>query len=113
MSLIYPNIVPDNNLRLPDALTIKHGPTRLLSTFVLEGDKAMPPIVPNSASSALPPSPPKPSCPVPATSLSCPRWLRSKIWFLWRSAMSRSPFGSIAIESGDSRSGTSVVTPLF
>lgn len=41
MSLIYPNIVPDNNLRLPDALTIKHGPTRLLSTFVLEGDKAM------------------------------------------------------------------------
>ena len=26
MSLIYPNIVPDNNLRLPDALTIKHGP---------------------------------------------------------------------------------------
>jgi GNAT superfamily N-acetyltransferase len=40
MSLIYPNIVPENNLRLPDALTIKHGPARLLSTFVLEGDKA-------------------------------------------------------------------------
>jgi len=40
MTLIYPNIVPENNLRLPDALTIKHGPTRLLATFVLEGDKA-------------------------------------------------------------------------
>jgi hypothetical protein len=39
MSLTYPNIVPDNNLRLPDALTIKHGPTRLLARFVLEGDK--------------------------------------------------------------------------
>ena len=34
------NIVPENNLRLPDALTIKHGPARLLSRFVLEGDKA-------------------------------------------------------------------------
>lgn len=40
MTAIYPNIVPENNLRLPDALTIKHGPTRLLSKFVLEGDKA-------------------------------------------------------------------------
>ena len=40
MSLVYPNIVPENNLRLPDALTIKHGPARLLSRFVLEGDKA-------------------------------------------------------------------------
>ena len=40
MTLIYPNIVPKNNLRLPDALTIKHGPARLLSRFVLEGDKA-------------------------------------------------------------------------
>jgi hypothetical protein len=40
MTLIYPNIVPENNLRLPDALTIKHGPARLLSRFVLEGDKA-------------------------------------------------------------------------
>jgi hypothetical protein len=36
----YPNIVPPNNLRLPDALTIKHGPTPLLARFVLEGDKA-------------------------------------------------------------------------
>src|SRR5690242_4695649 len=35
-----PSIVPENNLRLPDALTIKHGPARLLSRFVLEGDKA-------------------------------------------------------------------------
>ena len=35
----YPNIVPENNLRLPDALTIKHGPARLLARFVLEGDK--------------------------------------------------------------------------
>jgi hypothetical protein len=40
MTKKYTNIVPDNNLRLPDALTIKHGPARLLSTFVLEGDKA-------------------------------------------------------------------------
>jgi len=40
MTLIYPNIVPENNLRLPDALTIKHGPARLLATFVLQGDKA-------------------------------------------------------------------------
>ena len=40
MTAIYPNVVPENNLRLPDALTIKHGPARLLSTFVLEGDKA-------------------------------------------------------------------------
>jgi hypothetical protein len=40
MSLIYPNIVPENNLRLPDALTIKHGPASLLSRFVLDGDRA-------------------------------------------------------------------------
>ena len=40
MALTYPNIVPENNLRLPDALTIKHGPAPLLATFVLEGDKA-------------------------------------------------------------------------
>ena len=40
MSLIYPNIVPENNLRLPDALTVKHGPAELLSRFVLGGDKA-------------------------------------------------------------------------
>src|SRR3974377_1728945 len=40
MTLIYPNIVPENNLRLPDALTIKHGPAPLLARFVLEADKA-------------------------------------------------------------------------
>ena len=40
MPLVHPNIVPENNLRLPDALTIKHGPARLLSRFVIEGDKA-------------------------------------------------------------------------
>jgi hypothetical protein len=40
MTLIYPNIVPENNLRLPDALTVKHGPAQLLSRFVLEGDMA-------------------------------------------------------------------------
>lgn len=40
MSQIYPNIVPPNNLRLPDALTIKHGPAPLLARFVLDGDKA-------------------------------------------------------------------------
>jgi hypothetical protein len=40
MPLTYPNIVPENNLRLPDALTIKHGRAPLLSRFVLEGDKA-------------------------------------------------------------------------
>jgi GNAT superfamily N-acetyltransferase len=39
MPLDFPNIVPENNLRLPDALTIKHGPARLLARFVLEGDK--------------------------------------------------------------------------
>lgn len=40
MNLIYPNIIPENNLRLPDALTVKHGPAPLLSRFVLEADKA-------------------------------------------------------------------------
>jgi hypothetical protein len=40
MTLVYPNIVPENNLRLPDALTVKHGPARLLSRFILEGDKS-------------------------------------------------------------------------
>jgi hypothetical protein len=41
MTSIYPNIVPENNLRLPDALTVKHGPAPLLAKFVLEGDKAV------------------------------------------------------------------------
>ena len=34
----YPSIVPQNDLRLPDALTVKHGPKSLLSRFVLEAD---------------------------------------------------------------------------
>ncbi len=37
---VYPNIVPENNLRLPDAVTITQGPRRLLARFILEGDKA-------------------------------------------------------------------------
>jgi hypothetical protein len=41
MSSAYPTIIPGNNLRLPDALTIKYGPARLLSTFLLEGDKVV------------------------------------------------------------------------
>ena len=39
-NIVPKSIVPENNLRLPDALTIKHGPARLLSRFVIEGDKA-------------------------------------------------------------------------
>jgi len=35
----HTNIVPPDNLRLPDALTIKYGPAPLLARFVLEGDK--------------------------------------------------------------------------
>src|SRR5438067_5610401 len=34
-------IIPENNLRLPDALTVKHGPAPLLSRFVLQGDRAV------------------------------------------------------------------------
>jgi hypothetical protein len=37
---VYPNTVPVDNLRLPDALTIEHGPSRFLAHFILEGDKA-------------------------------------------------------------------------
>lgn len=36
-----PSIVPENNLRLPDALTVKHGPARLLSRFVIAADRAV------------------------------------------------------------------------
>lgn len=36
---LYPNIVPGDGLRLPDALTIKYGPAPLIARFVLEGDK--------------------------------------------------------------------------
>lgn len=41
MPFDFAHIVPENNLRLPDALTIKHGPARLLSRFVLQGDRAV------------------------------------------------------------------------
>jgi hypothetical protein len=37
--LAYPSIIPENNLRLPDALTVKYGPAPLLARFMLEGDK--------------------------------------------------------------------------
>jgi hypothetical protein len=40
INLTDPNIVRENNLRLPDAITIVHGPRRLLARFLLEGDKA-------------------------------------------------------------------------
>jgi|SRR5579884_3244382 len=33
------DIIPENNLRLPDALTVKYGPAGLLSRFVLAGDR--------------------------------------------------------------------------
>lgn len=33
-------ILPANNLRLPDALTIKHGPAQLLGRFVVAADRA-------------------------------------------------------------------------
>ena len=39
MTRNYPNLTPPNDLRLPDALTIEHGPRALLARFVLEGDK--------------------------------------------------------------------------
>jgi len=40
MPPIHPNIVPENNIRLPDAITVVHGDAPLLSRFVLEADKA-------------------------------------------------------------------------
>lgn len=40
MPLDVPNIVPPNNLRLPDALTIKYGPAQLLGKFVVAADRA-------------------------------------------------------------------------
>jgi hypothetical protein len=36
----FPNNVPQNNVRLPDAITITHGPRRLLARFIIEADKA-------------------------------------------------------------------------
>jgi hypothetical protein len=41
MPLDLPNTIPTNNLRLPDALTITHGPARLLARFVLAADRAV------------------------------------------------------------------------
>lgn len=35
-----PNIVPQNNLRLPDALTVQYGPAPLLARFILAADQA-------------------------------------------------------------------------
>jgi hypothetical protein len=40
MALDYQNIVPPNNLRLPDALTVRQGSGPLIGRFVLEGDRA-------------------------------------------------------------------------
>src|SRR5690349_13061554 len=37
---VYPDIVPANNLRLLDAITIVYGPRRLLAQFLLAGDQA-------------------------------------------------------------------------
>ena len=39
MPLDQANIVPENNLRLPDALSIEYGPAPLLSRFVLAADR--------------------------------------------------------------------------
>jgi hypothetical protein len=42
MPLDFPNdIIPDNNLRLPDALTVRYGPAPLIARFVLRGDQAV------------------------------------------------------------------------
>lgn len=41
MPLDFPSsLIPQNNLRLPDALTIQHGPARELSRFVMAADRA-------------------------------------------------------------------------
>jgi hypothetical protein len=37
---IHHDIAPENNLRLPDAITVVHGPRRLLARFFIEGDRA-------------------------------------------------------------------------
>jgi hypothetical protein len=36
----FATMVPENNLRLPDALTIRHGPAPLLAAFILAADRA-------------------------------------------------------------------------
>lgn len=38
---VIPTIVGQNNLRLPDALTVTYGPAPLLARFVLAGDRAV------------------------------------------------------------------------
>lgn len=40
MARDFPNIVPPNNLRLPDALTVRQGSGPLIGRMVLEGDRA-------------------------------------------------------------------------
>ena len=37
---VHPVTIPENNLRLPDAVTIVHGPRRLLARFFIAGDRA-------------------------------------------------------------------------
>src|SRR5215469_5487511 len=39
VAVTFPSIVPENNLRLPDALTVRYGPAPLLARFVLESDR--------------------------------------------------------------------------
>lgn len=40
MAFDFPNIVPPNNVRLPDALTVRQGSGPLIGRMVLEGDRA-------------------------------------------------------------------------
>lgn len=40
MPLDFPNIIPPNNVRLPDALTVRQGSGPLIGRMVLEGDRA-------------------------------------------------------------------------
>lgn len=40
MAFDFPNIVPPNNVRLPDALTVRQGSGPLIGRFVLDGDRA-------------------------------------------------------------------------
>ena len=37
---VHPVTIPENNLRLPDAVTVVHGPRRLLARFFIAGDRA-------------------------------------------------------------------------
>lgn len=40
MAFDFPNIIPPNNVRVPDALTVKQGSGPLIGRLVLEGDRA-------------------------------------------------------------------------